>query len=665
MKKKSSVFLGLILLMFLSSFSFLSADTCTITSKSVCPENQRVMELYLNSNSHAALSGESNYGYVLCCGFVLGDEDSHNCWPDKRNALLELSSSTNAHAEVLSGTAYSGNTVCYSDFSDCSPDTCGQPGAISVVSLTSATNAHVDSTGSVNICCKRSGEMPPDEPYADEMEIYFITSSGTRINGDITASVGDTVYFVVVNPTTEVKNGDYTLSLMESDTGSDDFIKSSFNIDSVVYRSSWTITQADVDAGNDYDPIYPFGENGAVEFYFKLFSGETSYLTPTKVIVPVSDEEPEPTSATTSLVWMDEDFFNEVSEVNYGGSDIYVNAVAYNYSGTNFFLFYIKSYLCALGICSDAGEPDDFTSPASDAGNSLDVDGDGNLDKYFSFTITEDMLVSENPDGNYEFYFKIGDLESPLLTVYDQSNPCANGELDVGEEGIDCGGNCPDACECYDNDACEVGEGADCTDCIINPPNPDEDVEICSDYTSEVNCNDYDSDVASVTPPYASEGESNICYWNTDTESCDKMNIIVTPEGYLIGGCATTRIDNGDTCGDDNFLSYSWTASIKWAANNSFGSLENCTAYSEACDIGTCFEDGAVWRCDSSDLRTSCADGSAVIACSAQVQLDFFDWKNWVAVIVLVFVLYLVLKKDRKRVVKTSKKNFKSRTSKN
>ena len=88
------------------------------------------------------------------------------------------------------------------------------------------------------------------------------------------------------------------------------------------------------------------------------------------------------------------------------------------------------------------------------------------------------ILVENIPPGEYEWNMHCSDLSTNgafaednfTFTITEEVQPpvCENGVQDAGEEGVDCGGNCPNACPVDPGNQCENGvqdageEGVDC-----------------------------------------------------------------------------------------------------------------------------------------------------------------------------------------------------------
>lgn len=156
MKKRGLLVFSLVLTsLFFLSLNFVSADSCSVVTRSTCSSSggHVVMGLYSSTNAHAELASQSNYNYVLCCDF----SGSTTC--TGTNKIVGLSSATNAHAEITALTGYNYD-VCYGDLSctDSTSSACPSSYPIATVSLSSITNAHVAQFDYYpeKICCQHS-----------------------------------------------------------------------------------------------------------------------------------------------------------------------------------------------------------------------------------------------------------------------------------------------------------------------------------------------------------------------------------------------------------------------------------------------------------------------------------------------------------------------------
>lgn len=160
MKSVNKLFLGIFLLVFLSSGVFaVGFGTCSIVARNNCIAangDDIVMGLSATTNAHGQASNGGSYPYVLCCNFA-NQTAMTNCVTSPSNEIIGLSQTTNAHGEIPSRTTYT-FPACYRDFS-CSPalDICPNK-TLGVLSLSVSTNAHIgpyNGTGSyaTKICC--------------------------------------------------------------------------------------------------------------------------------------------------------------------------------------------------------------------------------------------------------------------------------------------------------------------------------------------------------------------------------------------------------------------------------------------------------------------------------------------------------------------------------
>jgi len=92
---------------------------------------------------------------------------------------------------------------------------------------------------------------------------------------------------------------------------------------------------------------------------------------------------------------------------------------------------------------------------------------------------------------------------------------------------------------------------------------------------------------------------------------------------------------------DKGFLSTSWTAIWAWDSNNVYAVDPGISGYVIGGD--------GFYHYDPNGASYDCANGSAIIPCPAQVQLSVFDWKNFIAAILVIIVVYLVLRSSRKK----------------
>jgi len=96
--------------------------------------------------------------------------------------------------------------------------------------------------------------------------------------------------------------------------------------------------------------------------------------------------------------------------------------------------------------------------------------------------------------------------------------------------------------------------------------------------------------------------------------------------GSEIGTCIYTQFTD-DTCDDDGFLTFSWTAEFVWA-------------------------EGMGPEDDVKGLHLNCVDGQKTVECPAQIPLPFFNIYSFIAtlsIIALIYVILILRKEKRKR----------------
>lgn len=131
-----------------------------------CPENQIIMRLFSNTNSHGALWNESVgvYNYTICYSdiFETQGNGNHNC--NGANRVISLYDITNAHAATSHDNTNYNIDVCYGDLT-CRAiniskgESCNAAGGEkAIVSLLSYNNSHISNASDTNypikICCK-------------------------------------------------------------------------------------------------------------------------------------------------------------------------------------------------------------------------------------------------------------------------------------------------------------------------------------------------------------------------------------------------------------------------------------------------------------------------------------------------------------------------------
>jgi len=159
LNKKFGIVFGIFFLLAIS-FVSVSAATCQIVEKSLCNDDNQVLNMYDITNSHVNnfLPSTIDIGqkYDLCCDFV----GTHEC--NGNNTVIRIYPLNNSHAEIpnLDPPIYT-EDVCFGNL-ECIGTT--DPAAnisdypIEMISLTSATNAHVGgySNYTYKILCRNS-----------------------------------------------------------------------------------------------------------------------------------------------------------------------------------------------------------------------------------------------------------------------------------------------------------------------------------------------------------------------------------------------------------------------------------------------------------------------------------------------------------------------------
>ena len=217
-----------------------------------CEDNQTIMRLHNESNSHVSFWNESTYAYRICFNDIFGYEYSgenvHEC--TGANGVLNVHSTSNSHASVLG--AYT-NYICYGDL-ECAyekglNENCFNGGEV-IFRLNNHTNAHVaaasDSSYPIKVCCTSN-------------KLYWADMMGNEINE---TDFGDSVHLVY-------RGGDGdNMTVMERDTILHD------NITTIVPEQNdnvavgiWRITSEDMEKTQDHD-----------EFYFETGGDKSSHL---------------------------------------------------------------------------------------------------------------------------------------------------------------------------------------------------------------------------------------------------------------------------------------------------------------------------------------------------------------------------------------------------
>ena len=136
-------------------------------------------------------------------------------------------------------------------------------------------------------------------------------------------------------------------------------------------------------------------------------------------------------------------------------------------------------------------------------------------------------------------------------------------------------------------------------------------------------------------------GDGLACYPPEHTNNCTfNTTGCVACESHpsKIGNC--TYDENTDDDCDDNFLTYSWTATWIWDSENIFDVNP---------DGGDYIPDGGKWHYDPNEASKKCVDGTNTVPCPAQIELPFFDSYSIVIILVLITLIYVILTWKKKK----------------
>jgi hypothetical protein len=274
------------------SLLILLTIVCSGLIFAACSDNQTIMKLYSNSNSHGAVWNDTTYTVAICYSDFFSNytgTNPHNC--DGANKILGLSSTTNAHAESKNLTNYATN-VCYGDLV-CNLRTTCEDSEQEILSLSANTNAHLEIASQNNyankVCCKKG--CTPDctnKNCGDDgcggscgtCGENTICSSGTCVSTkvaywrNLNGTPIDTIDTIVGKTTVQLVLGNvYDLAIgtnvefviYEDDLISDDLIKTTSGIVDSEHMVvvNWTIKQSDLDKteNNDYSDFYFIAQN--------------------------------------------------------------------------------------------------------------------------------------------------------------------------------------------------------------------------------------------------------------------------------------------------------------------------------------------------------------------------------------------------------------------
>ena len=470
-----------------------------------------------------------------------------------------------------------------------------------------------------------------------------------------------------------------TFVIKEDDSGEgalngDDSIKNlvSSTVSGNKLIATWSITQEDLDAaGTEEDGIY--------EFYFEV-AGETSlnvFINPVFATPSCSDGEQNgfeegidcggecEAACDDPALCSDGNLNGLETEIDCGGPYCPTCASASwtsPYSGIYMENITVDSDNVPKGITfrmvlSQPADTEDlqFALKESDAGEGT-LNWDDNIETFmgtlnsagdieFNWTTTlENFEDAGNEEGNlYEFYFEIqGKRSNDLEIQLDDVLPsCSDGIQNGDEEGVDCEGSCPNEC----------------------PPPVCNFINVCADYGEMGECNADECNVSETSVPGLGADETASCKWFETLSKCDTQTS-VTFNGTNIGNCVYDEDTTTDNC-DDGFLSYSWNVSWEWDGNNAWATKLLCE---NANSVGTCVLGiEGNYHYDPELANEDCVSGSQTIPCPAQIQLNFFTWKNFFATALLILIIYIILRSSKtvkKKVLGKGKKKTTKKSTK-
>ena len=178
-------------------------------------------------------------------------------------------------------------------------------------------------------------------------------------------------------------------------------------------------------------------------------------------------------------------------------------------------------------------------------------------------------------------------------------------------------------------------------------------IEFCRDYSEEVKCSaDEDGVAGKLVPSGITCDDINyhcFCEWiagRTPFPCYDAYNAF-SNSGSNIGTCSYNG-DSDDTCSDDGFLSYSWTASWTWDENNNYDE-QDCQFF---CGQVGCVEDpeeSGSWHCDPNNAHSQCTPGENTVPCVSQEGLPFFGIYNFIVAVLVVALIYFLMNLKKRR----------------
>ena len=690
--KELKRFIGFLFLIILF-LGLATADSCSIQSS--CNIANTVMKLSNALNVHGSLYNQGSYTQYLCCDFT----GTHTC--DGTNKILGLSVNTNAHAEIPSLTNY-GTNVCFGDL-ECNSGSGSCPSGynIPMLSLSPNTNAHLGSfnTYSTKICCcapsdwewtnnyQCSGDIRQREqrktvcPSGYEYQwVNYDCSSGQVCVGSgecvdncrftnaywsqSSVEEGTNVEMIVEGTNCDGKS--ITFEIYEDDFWPlPDASVTSFVVNSL--SSTWITEWMDDISG---DPEYYFIATLDVYSVITEQSGLLEVTTACGNGIISGDETcddgnlvsgdgcssscstengwvctGEPSSCNTvcgnGIISGDEtcDDGNLVS--GDGCSDI---------CGLETEAYWTDRYGERIGNVFETG-----TNVGSTVKMILNNSGLG-MQGFVTFEIYEDdLLVDEEirtiAKGN-EIYGTFEAIGYGIITaewIITQEDYDAANELLFAD---------------YDGFVFRIN-GRESNKLTIWPK---DETFWCVDYDQETNCercDDYNCNAASnsvnkkvfeVFPEMwgdircgdtVQEGACSYivnceCKWvSSSSPYCGSAWEFISDNCSSIGRCFFEE-DSTDNC-DDGFLTYSWEATWFWDIGNGYSSYSDGPSN----DTDDYIFENEKYYYDPGKISEKCVGETNTIPCPAQIQLPFFDWKNFIIAIIMLAIIYFLFNKRK------------------
>lgn len=516
--------------------------------------------------------------------------------------ILRLSDTTNAHGEVYNGVGNYPEEICYDTIfgvaydtiSDPNFRTCDPVGGNRILKLSSTTNAHAEDPGQNN--------------YATEVcygDLVCNVRTGGCLTGEsLVVSLSDTTNAHLSNDASYLVD----ICCIRSGPAPCSFDSSSWSVGTVQADNTVQLNVVTLNCNDGENVTLDIGEIDAGSTYAGKDDSDTAKINVPQLTGTISGN-------SLSVDWTAE---WHLDENNFLGDDD-------------------PEYVFQATLDSDPGVvidnsgtlkvtplPCDLTSASWSRTNAIEGE------------IVELNVVGTNCDGkNVSFDVWEDDAFDELMDSNPPADVTFNGTTATGTwiaEWIDDGAFQGDP-EYYfiasvagnsinsgtsDAEELHVTEFDITTDCT--------NIVICSDYPTEGRCIPDLCGVADASVPESIDcNDPDIrceCSWNID---CNGIWVATNPgDPPEIGTCFYDE-DTSDTCEDDGFLTFNWTATWTW---------------DPLCDE-TC-------QAENQDIRNQCKDGSKTIICPAQIQLPFFGAYNFIIALVVISLIYWVLALRRK-----------------